>query len=190
MSKKNLILASASPRRTEILTLAHIEHTAIPSTCEEIVDKELSPSKVVESLSYQKAQNVYLKHPDDIIIGADTIVTIDGIILGKPHNRTEAINMLQLLSSRTHQVITGVTILSNEKQITFHEITYVTFDNLSENDINTYIDSENVYDKAGSYAIQGMFSKYISSINGDYYNVVGLPISRLYKYLKEFTDEI
>lgn len=186
MKKLQIILASGSPRRTEILTLAHINHKVIPSTCEEIIDSSLTPNDVAESLSYQKALDVFKKNLDSLVIGADTIVTVDEKILGKPKNYEDAIYMLQLLSNRTHQVITGVTIMKEGKVKTFHEVTYVTVVKLTNDEIKDYIDNENIYDKAGSYAIQGMFSKYISSIKGEYYNVVGLPIARLYHELKEF----
>lgn len=186
MENQQIILASSSPRRTEILTLANIKHVVIPSTCEEVVDHNLLPYQVVESLSKQKAVDVFKKHSDSIVIGADTVVVIDNKILGKPHNKEEAIYMLELISNNVHQVITGVTILSNKFVKTFYVITNVHVEKLTTQDILEYIEKENVYDKAGSYAIQGMFSKYISSINGDYYNVVGLPLSRVYKELKEF----
>lgn len=186
----NIILASASPRRTQILHLAGIKHQIIPSNCKENIEKGLKPFEIVESLSYQKALDVFQNHNESIVIGADTIVTIDNFILGKPHNEEEAIWMLQLLSNKTHQVITGVTIITNHLVKTFHEITYVTIQELSLEQIKQYIHSENVYDKAGSYAVQGSFCKFISKINGDFYNVVGLPISRLYKELKEFNDEV
>lgn len=186
----NIILASSSPRRTEILKLAKIYHNVIPSTCKEVIETGLKPFQVVESLSYQKAMDVFKNHQESLVIGADTIVCIDELILGKPHSKEEAVRMLQLLSGKTHQVITGVTIMTKNVVKTFHEITNVTFDELTIQQIQTYIESENVYDKAGSYAVQGTFCKFISKINGDYYNVVGLPISRLYKELKEFNDEI
>lgn len=186
----NIILASASPRRTEILSLAKIKHQVIPSTCKENIEKGLKPFEVVESLSYQKAFDVFQGHHDSIVIGADTIVTIDGLILGKPKNEEEAVKMLQLLSNKTHQVITGVTIIASYLVKTFHETTYVTVQDLSLEQIKQYIYSENVYDKAGSYAVQGTFCKFISKLDGDFYNVVGLPISRLYKELKEFNNEV
>ncbi len=186
----NIILASASPRRTEILNLANIKHQVIPSTCKEVIENNLKPHEVVESLSYQKAKDVYQNNQESLVIGADTIVTIDHLILGKPHREEEAIHMLQRLSGRTHQVITGVTIIYQGVVKTFHEITEVTFAPLTTNQIKNYIQTENVYDKAGSYAVQGSFCKFISKINGDFYNVVGLPISRLYKELKEFNYEI
>ena len=133
----NIILASNSPRRTQILTLAKIYHQVVPSACEETIDQNLEPYEVVESLSYQKAADVAKKYPDDIIIGADTIVVIDNQILGKPKNEQEAILMLEKLSAKTHHVITGITILSKNRCKTFHEITKVEIAQLSKQDITT-----------------------------------------------------
>lgn len=159
-----IVLASGSPRRTQILSLAHIEHIVIPSTCVEVIDKGLKPIEVVESLSLQKAKDVARNNKDALVIGADTIVTINGKILGKPHNEEEAIEMLTTLSNTTHQVVTGVTFIYNDIIKTIHEITEVTFSKLSTEQIKTYINEENVYDKAGAYAIQGTFCKYITKI--------------------------
>ena len=185
-----IILASNSPRRTEILKNANIEHSIIPSNCEEVIDKNLKPYQVVESLSYQKAHDVFIKNQNDLVIGADTIVVVDGIILGKPVDRLDAIKMLEMISNRVHQVITGVCIITKEKQKVFHEITNVYVKDISLKEIEEYIDTENVYDKAGSYAIQGIFAKYIDKFVGEYNNVVGLPIERLKKELEEFKNEI
>lgn len=186
----NIILASSSPRRTEILNLAKIKHQIIPSTCEEKIDPTLIPIEVVLSLAKMKALDVAKDHYNELVIGADTIVSIDNLILGKPKNELDAIRMLKLLSGRTHQVITGVAIIYQNQVEVFHEITSVTFSKLSEEEILNYIKEENVYDKAGSYAIQGIFCKYITKIDGDYYNVMGLPIAKLYQKLKEYTNEI
>lgn len=185
-----IILASASPRRTEILSLANITHIVIPSTCEEIVEEGLSPYEVVESLSYQKAYDVAKDHPYDLVIGSDTIVTINGEILGKPKDEQDAIRMLEKLSNATHEVVTGVTVIHKDKVKTFHEVTFVTFSKMTDSDIREYISREHVYDKAGSYAIQGAACKYITKIDGDYYNVVGLPIARLYKEIEVYLNEI
>ncbi len=180
-----IILASASPRRTEILSLAHIEHKVIPSSCEETIDPTLTPSETVQSLAIQKALDIYKNHQDDIVIGADTIVVIDNKILGKPRNKEEAIEMLSTLSNRTHQVITGVAIYSKKEKEVFAVETYVTFKELTKENILEYITLENVYDKAGAYAIQGMSCRYIEKIDGDYYNVMGLPICELYTKIKK-----
>ena len=185
-----IILASNSPRRTEILTNANINHIIIPSNCEEVIDANLKPYQVVESLSYQKAKDVFLKNQNDLVIGADTIVVVDDIILGKPTDRLDAIKMLQMISNRVHQVITGVCIITKDKHKVFHEITNVYVKDISLQQIEQYIDTENVYDKAGSYAIQGIFAKYIDKFVGEYHNVVGLPIERLKKELEEFKNEI
>lgn len=157
----NIILASTSPRRTQILTIAKINHQVVPSKCEERMDKNLEPYKVVESLSYQKAKDVAKNYPNNIIIGADTVVVIDNQILGKPKSEKEAIAMLEKLSGKTHEVITGITIILNDKVKTFHDVTAVEIAKLSKQDIDKYLKEENVYDKAGSYGIQGAFCKYI-----------------------------
>ncbi len=180
----NIILASNSPRRTEILTLANIPHIIIPSKVEEKIDNCLTPNELAKSLAHQKAIDVFSNYSDSIIIGADTIVVIDNIILGKPKDRKDAIRMLTLLSGKTHEVITGVSIISKEYQSNFAVTSKVTFNEMSLQEIEEYIDSENVYDKAGSYAIQGSCCKHINKIDGDYYNIMGLPISNIYQELK------
>lgn len=182
MNTKEIILASASPRRTELLTLAGIKHKVIVLEHEEVIDSKKSPSDIVKSLAYQKANAVFEKYNEDVVIGADTIVVLDEI-LGKPKDRQDAFRMLKKLQGNTHQVMTGVAILSKEKQLVFYESTNVTFKKMSNDEIYEYIDSENVYDKAGAYAIQGSACKYISKIEGDYYNVMGLPVQRVYSEL-------
>lgn len=181
---KKIILASASPRRTEILTLAKINHEVIVKDHKEVIDQTKTPIQIVKSLAYQKAKAVFDDYQDDIVIGADTIVVCDKI-LGKPKDRLDAYKMLKMLSNKTHQVITGVAILSKERISNFAEVTNVTFKEMSDEDIYEYIDSENVYDKAGAYAIQGMAGKFISKIEGDYYNVVGLPMCRVSEELRK-----
>ena len=186
---KNIILASGSPRRTEILNLAKIKHTVVVLEHEEKIDLAKKPVEIVKELAFQKANAVFEKYQDSIVIGADTIVVQDEI-LGKPKDRADAYRMLKKLSKKTHQVITGVSVISSEKVERFAEVTNVTFKEMTDEEIYEYIDSENVLDKAGAYAIQGMASKYISKIEGDYYNVVGLPISRLSSVLKTFDKNV
>lgn len=186
----NIVLASNSPRRTQILTQAKIPHVVIPSTTKEIVDPLLSPIQVVESLAYQKAIDVYKNNNSSLVIGADTIVVVDNLILGKPTDKNDAIRMLQMIQNKTHQVITGVAIIYQNQKKLFHEVTNVSVKKLTLQQINDYIDNEFVYDKAGSYAIQGIFKKYITSYTGEYENVVGLPIKRLKEELKEYIHEI
>ncbi len=188
-----IILASASPRRSEIMTQAGFSFTVVPSSVEETIISE-TPDKIVEDLALQKANDVYrtikkdYEEKDFIVIGADTIVCYNGEILGKPEDEQEAFDMLKLLSDRTHQVYTGVSILyrcEGAKQVYFfNEKTDVTFCAVNDYELKEYIATFDCMDKAGSYGIQGPFAKHIKGINGDYFNVVGLPISRLYQELK------
>lgn len=189
-----MILASASPRRSELMTQAGFTFTVFPSSVEETLISE-TPDKIVEDLALQKANDVYKAVKKDydgkdfIVIGADTIVCYNGEILGKPVDEQEAFDMLKLLSDRTHQVYTGVAILyryAGAKQIYFfNEKTDVTFCSVNDYELKDYINTKDCMDKAGSYGIQGPFAKHIKGIQGDYFNVVGLPISRLYQELKK-----
>lgn len=183
MNTKKIILASASPRRTELLSLAGINHKVIVLEHEEVIDNTKAPSDIVKSLAFQKANAVFEKHQDNIVLGADTIVVLDEI-LGKPKDYQDAFRMLKKLQGKTHQVMTGVAILSKEKKVVFYESTNVTFKKMTDEEIYSYIEEENVYDKAGAYAIQGSACKYITKIEGDYYNVMGLPIQKVYTELK------
>jgi len=179
-----LILASKSPRRKEILTLAGLDFVVKESNQAEDLPTNLPFHQMAEKIALAKAQVIADIYPNDIVIGADTIVVIDNIILGKPINKEDAQRMLKLLSGRTHQVITGVVIIKGKEKIIFSDTTNVSFYPMTDKEINDYIESEQVYDKAGSYAIQGSACKYISHISGDYYNVMGMPIARLYQHLK------
>lgn len=178
MFEKEIILASASPRRTEILSLAKVKHRVVVKEHEEVIDETKGAEDIVKDLAYQKAFAVFKDYQEDIVLGSDTVVVLDEI-LGKPKDREDAFRMLKKLSNKTHKVITGVAILSKEAKRIFSETTNVTFRNMTDEEIYEYIDNENVYDKAGAYAIQGMAAKYITKIDGDYYNVMGLPISRV-----------
>lgn len=196
MTQKDIpiILASASPRRFELMTQAGFTFSVVPSSVEETIISE-TPDKIVEDLALQKANDVYhaIKkdhlEQDFIVIGADTIVCYNGEILGKPEDAQEAFDMLKLLSDRTHQVYTGVAILYRcegaKQTYFFNEKTDVTFCAVNDYEIKDYIATKDPMDKAGSYGIQGPFAKHISKIQGDYFNVVGLPISRLYQELKK-----
>ena len=179
-----IILASASPRRKELLTMAGIEYTCIPSDAEENVPEGLDACAVPEYLSGVKAKAVFHQHPNDTVIGSDTIVYIDGKILGKPANKDEAFQMLKMLSGRTHTVYTGVTILSPGKEDRFTSSTAVEFYELSDEEILQYIDSGEPMDKAGSYGIQGLGAVLVKKITGDYFTVMGLPIAETVRRLK------
>lgn len=183
---KNLILASGSPRRKELLELAGIPFEIVVSEIDETIGAYSSPSDIVMSLALQKASAVAETNEESVVLGADTIVTYESRILGKPANEAEAKEMLQLLSGRTHEVYTGVALVSKEKTITFYERTEVTFWELAEEEIDAYIRTKEPFDKAGSYGIQGKGAIFVHHVNGDYYNVVGLPIARLVRELKQF----
>ena len=181
-----VILASASPRRRELLEQIGIEFEVVVSQAPEVVEPGLAPWQVVESLSRQKAEAVgaMIGESRACIIGADTVVACDGKILGKPKDQEEAQEMLYLLQGREHVVYTGVTILMpGGKCTTFHEGTCVCFAPMSRQEIRDYVATKDPMDKAGAYGIQGLCARYIRGINGDYNNVVGLPIGRLYQEL-------
>ncbi len=186
----SIILASASPRRRELLGMICHDFSVVVSECEEIVSST-EPEEVTIELSKQKAQAVAAGRADAVVIGADTVVSIDGEILGKPKDREDACRMLRMLSGRTHQVSTGVTILQTGPdadvrwESSFAETTLVHVAPFSERELRSYLDTDEPYDKAGAYGIQGMFGKFISGIEGDYNNVVGLPVHRLYEEWKK-----
>ena len=195
MNIKNIpvILASASPRRRELMEQAGFSFTVKTSSADE-TSAEKVPEKLCENLALLKANEVYknikneYKDKEFIVIGADTVVYYDGEILGKPEDEQEAFDMLTMLSDRTHQVYTGVCVIyrsSLGKQIElFHEKTDVTFYPITSFEIKDYIKTGDPLDKAGAYGIQGPFAIHIREINGDYNNVVGLPIAKLYQTLK------
>lgn len=183
---KPFILASKSPRRKELLEQIHLHFSIVTSEVEEKIDNTLTPEEQVVSLAMQKAEAVFKNHEDKIVLGADTIVVIDGKILGKPKDEAEAIEMLKQLSGRTHEVITGVVIRSKEKNISFYEKAEVTFFPLTEEEIMTYVQSKEPLDKAGAYGIQGLGATLVEKINGDYFTIVGLPIAKVYRALKQF----
>lgn len=181
---KQLILASGSPRRKELLTQAQLTFTISTSSISEQIDEPMSPKQVVETLASQKAKDVFNHNQDSIVIGADTVVAINDTILGKPSDAKEARQMLTMLSGNTHEVYTGVAIVSSEHSLIFHEKTLVTFWDLTLSEINKYIESGEPFDKAGSYGIQGLGALFVKEIQGDYYNVVGLPLAKTVRNLR------
>lgn len=183
-----LVLASASPRRREILNNLGYDFTVRPSNAEEIIDGNQTPAETVESLASQKAQSVALSAADDeIVLGADTVVVYDGKILGKPTDKKDAENMLHTLSGKIHEVYTGVCLADRNGVLNcFSVCTKVKFYPLSDDEITRYIDSGEPMDKAGSYGIQGKGCYLIEGIEGDYFNVVGLPAARTARALNLF----
>lgn len=183
-----IILASQSPRRRQLLEqMGFTDFLVHPAQGEEVVDPNLAPGALVETLSRQKALEVSAgADPEDLIIAADTVVAVDGQVLGKPHSPEHAFEMLQSLSGREHTVYTGVTVCRGEQILTQHEATSVHFRPLTPQEIDAYIATGEPMDKAGSYGIQGLGALLVEGISGDYFNVVGLPVCRLGRMLTQF----
>ena len=185
----NVILASQSPRRKELLGLFHIPFIIRVPDADETMEKNLTAAEAVALVSQRKAEAVE-RSPEDVVIAADTIVVCDGQILGKPKDAADASRMLHLLSGRDHQVMTGMTVLRGENCRTCTEITDIHFRPLSDREIDAYIATKEPMDKAGSYGIQGGAALFAERMHGDYYNVMGLPVCRLSQLLREIAPEI
>ena len=190
---KQMILASASPRRKELLGLLETDFQIVPARKEEVLTTS-DPGTAVRELSRQKAWEVAEKSgPDTLVIGADTVVALDGEILGKPAGEEGARAMLKKLQGRTHSVCTGVTVIGVGKEDTwsrtFAEETRVTISPMTDAQIQNYVNHGESLDKAGAYAIQGVFGVFVERIEGDYNNVVGLPVSRLYRELRQAGED-
>ncbi len=184
-----LILASASPRRRELLGLFHVPFAIRAADIDETMDPGKSPFEEVARVSHLKALAVP-REEGDIVIAADTIVVCEGRVLGKPRDAEDAKAMLRLLSGRDHQVMTGCTVLRGEKARTFTEVTDLHFRPLNQKEIEAYVASGEPMDKAGSYGIQGGAALFCERMNGDYYNVMGLPVCRLYQTLSDIAPEL
>jgi len=182
-----LVLASASPRRRELMALAGFDFEVITADVNEVLDASLTPCELVMSLAFQKASAVANANTDATVIGADTVVVLDGKVLGKPHSSEDAKAMLSSLSGNTHEVYTGVCLIKGDKVHKFYECTKVTFWPLEQELIEAYVASGDCNDKAGSYGIQGNGCVLVKGIEGDYFNVVGFPISRFSREIKAFS---
>ncbi|MBQ8624437.1 MAG: septum formation protein Maf [Oscillospiraceae bacterium] len=183
-----VILASKSPRRNELLKYITDEFEVIPSSCDETVPNGLDVFEVPEFLSVRKALDVAKSHPDSLVIGCDTVVIINGEILGKPKDIADAFNMLCRLSGNTHTVVSGVCLCLRGKTMSFSQHTDVKFYPLKEEDIIKYLQSGSPLDKAGAYGIQDGAALFVESISGDYYNVVGFPIAKLRLEIEKFLN--
>lgn len=181
---KNIILASSSPRRKELLAQHKINFKIDFIEIDEVLDYNLALPLRLEKLAYQKALPVSKKYPNDIIIGADTMVCLNDEMLGKPKDRQEAFAMLKRLAGKTQTVYSAVAIINGNKVITFHDGTDVTFKELTDKQINDYLDCKEWIGKAGGYAIQGIGKKLVDNINGDIETVIGLPVRLIENYLK------
>jgi septum formation protein len=184
-----LILASASPRRSELLRNAAIPFDVDPAHIREEPLPQEVPLAYAQRLAHDKAVAVFARHPADVILGADTVVVVHQHLLEKPANADDAARMLRLLSGRQHQVITGVSVIARGFERTEAEVTQVYFSKLSDDEIADYVSSGEPMDKAGAYGIQGIASRWIGRIEGCYFNVVGLPVERVYRLLRAAEDK-
>lgn len=183
---KKIILASASPRRKELLTTAGVEFEVLVSEADETVPEGTAPKDAAIMTAEKKALAVAENSRDSVVIGADTIVVIDGKILGKPKDEADAADMLRTLSGREHDVITGVCITDGEKTEKFAQVSRVRFYDLTDDEITAYVATKEPMDKAGAYGIQGRGCVLVESIEGDYFNIVGLPVAATVRALKNF----
>lgn len=185
---RKLILASASPRRKEILKETGLPFRVDASRCEEMIDPGMTPPVLARSLSLQKVQAVAAKYTDAIVVAADTFIVLGDTILGKPHTAREAIRMLRMLSGKAHTVTTGFTVIDTKsgKKISRSVKTKVYFRKIKPKEIQAYVKSGEPLDKAGAYAIQGKGAGFVDKIEGDFLNVVGLPLNALMKVLRIF----
>jgi len=186
-----IILASESPRRAEILRMIGVNFEVESSNIYEIINQKIEQNEIAINISKAKAEKISHKYPDKIIIGADTVVVFNKKIFGKPKDKNESKKMLKALSGNCHEVITGVTIMNENLGIvkTFSETTKVFVQKIPTKQIEFYVDNYNTLDKAGSYGIQEWFSVWIKKINGCYYNVMGMPVSKLYRHLLEIEKQ-
>ena len=185
---KEVILASASPRRKELLEKIGLRFKVEPSNYEEDIPSELEPHELAQKISLEKAKVVASKHQNVIVIAADTFIVFGGQILGKPHTEKEARKMLEAISGKSHSVITGFSIIDTDKNKTLSKSveTKIYIRKLTLAEIDAYVKSKEPLDKAGAYAIQGLGAVFVEKIEGDYFNVIGLPLSALTEALKEF----
>ena len=181
-----LILASASPRRRELLSLITKDFTVETSRVDEAAITAPTPAKLAQALADAKCRAVAARHPEDIVIGCDTVVDVNGEVFGKPHGVEDAKRMLRALSGAAHQVHTGVCVSRGGRTESFVDSCKVTFFPLSEEEIDFYASTKEPYDKAGAYAIQGRAALWLDRIEGDYYTIMGLPVSRTVQLVERF----
>jgi len=178
-----LILASNSPRRRQLMDMLGLDFEVILGNVEETIDPDLEPDDLVMDLAMQKATDVFRGHKDRIVLGFDTMVYVGNQPLGKPKSPEDAARMLKLLSGRTHTVVTGCAIITKKVSKSFCERAEVAFHAMSDAEIDGYVRSGEPFDKAGAYAVQGLGAKFVKGIDGDFFTVMGLPVSRLYHEL-------
>lgn len=181
----DVILASQSPRRRELLALLQIPFDVEVSGEQEIIPEDACPEQIVMALAEQKAQHVFLRHPNHCVIGADTIVVLDGHILGKPKTAAQALEYLSALQGKNHYVLTGVCVKTPHGSLTRYESTLVRFRPMTIDEITWYASTGDPMDKAGAYGVQGLACCFVDSVDGNFFNVVGLPLPLLYSMLLE-----
>ena len=181
----DVILASQSPRRRELLALLQIPFDVEVSGEKEIIPEDACPEQIVMALAEQKAQHVFLRHPNHCVIGADTIVVLDGHILGKPKIAAQAVEDLSALQGKNHYVLTGVCVKTPHGSLTRYESTLVRFRPMTIDEITWYVSTGDPMDKAGAYGVQGLACCFVDSVDGNFFNVVGLPLPLLYSMLLE-----
>ncbi|MBR4626336.1 MAG: septum formation protein Maf [Ruminococcus sp.] len=185
-----IILASGSPRRRELMKYITNDFEAVSLDCDETLPEGTIPMDASAVLAERKAFAASEKYPDCVVIGCDTTVIADGKILGKPHDRTECLEFMEMLSGNTHYVVTSCCLVYKGQKECFSSVTDVTFRKMSRPEIEAYASTDEPYDKAGGYGIQGIAGGFIDSIDGDFFNVVGLPVTELFNVLKEFINNI
>jgi septum formation protein len=184
LNQKKIVLASQSPRRIELLRSVGLTFEVLPSKINEEMSEKIDSLQFVRNIALKKAQSVWKKANADLVIAADTIVTMDNQLFGKPKNAEDAAAMLTKLSGRIHHVISGFCVLTKAEKIIDHEITKVTFNRLTAEEIDAYLATKEYADKAGAYGIQGLASLFVKKIDGCYFNVVGFPLGKFYQSLK------
>ena len=182
----NIVLASQSPRRKELLEKCNVSFTCDPADIDETMDLSNNLNDEIQNLAYRKAAEALKRHPDDLIIGSDTIVVLNNQVLGKPKDQADAFQMLKHLQGNTHEVITGLCFLSKKRKYTAVSNSKVAFSTMNDEEINEYISTGECMDKAGAYGIQGFGGRYITKIEGDYYTIMGLPLNMVYEELKNY----
>ncbi len=183
---KEFIVASASPRRKELLSGAGFDFRVEPSACDETVDEGLSPEETVKELAERKALSVLKKNPEGIVLGCDTVVALENVILGKPADSEDAFRMIKLLSGKRHKVCTGVCVADSSRSESFVSVAEVEFYEISDETAKSYVETGECSDKAGAYGIQGFGGMLVKEIKGDYFSIVGLPLSESARCLASF----
>ena len=190
--KRKIIIASSSPRRKQLAQQMGLEFEITPSSYEENMQQKLTPKKLAQTLAHGKALDVASKTKNGVVIGVDTLVSFEGKVIGKPKTKLEAFKMLKQFSGKKQEVYSGIALIDcdNKKTIIDYELTQLKFRKINDIEIKKYINAENTLDKAGAYAIQGLAAIFIEKINGDYHNIMGFPIYRIYKNLEKLGIDI